>query len=116
MQKSHPPTSLTYTPSIRYNPHLPSYPTRRSSDLPQKLSQPLERDSLEQFLKSAAAAGQGNDGIAVCEDRKSTRLNSSHVAISYAVFCLKKKESGFFHLSDLPLLKIACMPTLPACA
>src|SRR5690625_6159074 len=27
----------------------------------------------------------------VCRDRKSTRLNSSHVAISYAVFCLKKK-------------------------
>src|SRR5690625_7096346 len=27
------------------------------------------------------------------EDRKSTRLNSSHVAISYAVFCLKKKIS-----------------------
>src|SRR5437870_9306672 len=26
-----------------------------------------------------------------CLDRKSTRLNSSHVAISYAVFCLKKK-------------------------
>src|SRR5690625_7113243 len=26
-------------------------------------------------------------------DRKSTRLNSSHVAISYAVFCLKKKET-----------------------
>src|SRR5690625_6250739 len=27
-------------------------------------------------------------------DRKSTRLNSSHVAISYAVFCLKKKKNG----------------------
>src|SRR5690625_6352971 len=27
------------------------------------------------------------------KDRKSTRLNSSHVAISYAVFCLKKKKS-----------------------
>src|SRR5690625_6940246 len=27
------------------------------------------------------------------QDRKSTRLNSSHVAISYAVFCLKKKKS-----------------------
>src|SRR5699024_11548656 len=31
---------------------------------------------------------------AVCiEDRKSTRLNSSHVSISYAVFCLKKKNT-----------------------
>src|SRR5690625_6496044 len=29
---------------------------------------------------------------AVSQDRKSTRLNSSHVAISYAVFCLKKKR------------------------
>src|SRR5439155_5682426 len=28
------------------------------------------------------------------QDRKSTRLNSSHVAISYAVFCLKKKKSA----------------------
>src|SRR5205814_7613325 len=34
-------------------------------------------------------SGQGN----VCrEDRKSTRLNSSHLGISYAVFCLKKKK------------------------
>src|SRR5207253_7074678 len=34
-----------------------------------------------------------NDGISILSfrDRKSTRLNSSHVAISYAVFCLKKK-------------------------
>src|SRR5207253_10050603 len=31
-------------------------------------------------------------GWAEQEDRKSTRLNSSHVAISYAVFCLKKKK------------------------
>src|SRR5439155_24616027 len=29
------------------------------------------------------------------QDRKSTRLNSSHVAISYAVFCLKKKKRSF---------------------
>src|SRR5437588_9517756 len=28
----------------------------------------------------------------VCQDRKSTRLNSSHTVISYAVFCLKKKR------------------------
>src|SRR5690606_39854413 len=30
-------------------------------------------------------------------DRKSTRLNSSHVKISYAVFCLKKKQAGPLH-------------------
>src|SRR5207249_11426114 len=30
--------------------------------------------------------------LAVARDRKSTRLNSSHVSISYAVFCLKKKK------------------------
>src|SRR5690606_42038845 len=32
------------------------------------------------------------------KDRKSTRLNSSHVKISYAVFCLKKKRSGPTHV------------------
>src|SRR5256885_6751276 len=31
-------------------------------------------------------------GVAPDEDRKSTRLNSSHLVISYAVFCLKKKK------------------------
>src|SRR5438034_6627028 len=30
-----------------------------------------------------------------CEDRKSTRLNSSHTVISYAVFCLKKKKKKY---------------------
>src|SRR5207253_8493593 len=33
-----------------------------------------------------------NDALIETLDRKSTRLNSSHVAISYAVFCLKKKN------------------------
>src|SRR5260221_8797181 len=41
------------------------------------------------------AAGFTDDDRAV--DRKSTRLNSSHTVISYAVFCLKKKE----HTSEL---------------
>src|SRR5256885_11666558 len=31
------------------------------------------------------------------EDRKSTRLNSSHLVISYAVFCLKKKKKSLIH-------------------
>src|SRR5437868_3623702 len=34
-----------------------------------------------------------NETLSRLEDRKSTRLNSSHVSISYAVFCLKKKKN-----------------------
>src|SRR5690554_7687985 len=36
---------------------------------------------------------EGDDARSAMRDRKSTRLNSSHVRISYAVFCLKKKRS-----------------------
>src|SRR5207302_10081016 len=61
------------------HPDLPSFPTRRSSDL----------------------LGPGTPGFRnypggqnrrAPRDRKSTRLNSSHVKSSYAVFCLKKKS------------------------
>src|SRR5256885_8833035 len=38
-------------------------------------------------------SGLGRTGRAAVEDRKSTRLNSSHLVISYAVFCLKKKKN-----------------------
>src|SRR5437868_9880897 len=34
------------------------------------------------------------------QDRKSTRLNSSHVSISYAVFCLKKKKKEYYSHSS----------------
>src|SRR5690625_3241033 len=40
-------------------------------------------------LEAAGVVTAVGDGV---EDRKSTRLNSSHVASSYAVFCLKKKN------------------------
>src|SRR5437660_4616514 len=39
------------------------------------------------------------------EDRKSTRLNSSHVAISYAVFCLKKKKKTIKQKCTKPEVK-----------
>src|SRR5690606_4879822 len=41
---------------------------------------------------AALAAGKAKRDPELGEDRKSTRLNSSHVKISYAVFCLKKKR------------------------
>src|SRR5260221_2972774 len=41
------------------------------------------------------------DFVADLADRKSTRLNSSHTVISYAVFCLKKKKKTKFDRNDL---------------
>src|SRR3989442_4364185 len=46
-----------------------------------------------------AATGEFAREAAGRTDRKSTRLNSSHVRISYAVFCLKKKKTGQAHES-----------------
>src|SRR3712207_7699398 len=43
------------------------------------------------------------DGAGARRDRKSTRLNSSHANISYAVFCLKKKKNTLHLLSPLIL-------------
>src|SRR3712207_7875424 len=40
----------------------------------------------------------------VARDRKSTRLNSSHANISYAVFCLKKKIAACRHVRPVPAL------------
>src|SRR5256885_5055761 len=44
-----------------------------------------------------AFLGSLDDGVGDRADRKSTRLNSSHLVISYAVFCLKKKNSSAHH-------------------
>src|SRR3712207_7644283 len=54
----------------------------------------LRRDDVAAWLLGeAAAAGLDPSGLGVEIDRKSTRLNSSHANISYAVFCLKNKAS-----------------------
>src|SRR5437870_9146198 len=51
----------------------------------------FEVTSGEDLAALASHVADGAETITV-QDRKSTRLNSSHVAISYAVFCLKKKN------------------------
>src|SRR5690606_2041224 len=51
---------------------------------------PAAREIVEEVYDEVAS---GNEIRSVILDRKSTRLNSSHVKISYAVFCLKKKNS-----------------------
>src|SRR5437764_11466985 len=50
-----------------------------------------------------------------CQDRKSTRLNSSHRCISYAVFCLKKKKKTYsVHLILQTNTHLIHTSTLPA--
>src|SRR5438552_12973681 len=54
---------------------------------------PSERDELGPFgLVAECNAGYAVEECFFLQDRKSTRLNSSHQIISYAVFCLKKKK------------------------
>src|SRR5207248_8445076 len=97
-------------------PHLHPFPTRRSSDLRAQRRHDVARPGKRADAKLEMVAGRVSrsgeldcdqwhgsaatkwpDEAAGCrcagfrsEDRKSTRLNSSHRTISYAVFCLKK--------------------------
>src|SRR5690625_6573076 len=90
---------------------LLSFPTRRSSDLsctsrwaiwPAVSSTRCQDRSISSSLgASGAATAAPTPALLASRDRKSTRLNSSHVAISYAVFCLKKKIAGGHSLCHL---------------
>src|SRR2546422_6182390 len=64
------------------------------TDLDGAIESCLDANGLrEARIRLTATRGEGGPGLeALGEDRKSTRLNSSHGYISYAVFCLKKKK------------------------
>src|SRR3712207_8401567 len=55
------------------------------------------------YLVLATARGQVKKTRLTDLDRKSTRLNSSHANISYAVFCLKKKKRTSYPFDYLPI-------------
>src|SRR5207247_3743636 len=108
---AYPPPSASCS---RTHLHSPPFPTRRSSDLLLAAEavyyralcltagdgETAELDAAQALLDEWAAHGPALFGakallVAVPggqADRKSTRLNSSHEWISYAVFCLKKKK------------------------
>src|SRR5688500_19410317 len=99
-------------PSSDHPPSLHSFPTRRSSDLfvslssssrvmvPEILLPPvpeillLQSEGSEQDDSRIDLGHHGRADVDARVDRKSTRLNSSHLVISYAVFCLKKKTTN----------------------
>src|SRR5690606_41628525 len=100
--------SIMYPPSP-HHPVLSPYPTRRSSDLlastdlgfilGPRLNAAGRLDDISLGIEClltgdeqlAGDMARELDSLNRDRDRKSTRLNSSHVKISYAVFCLKKK-------------------------
>src|SRR5207253_8735122 len=106
---THLPTLLLHaTPA---HPPLHSFPTRRSSDLGATRSCRATSATATPSGMRFSSTNRGPSFISprramstarsparppLCRptDRKSTRLNSSHVAISYAVFCLKKKNDS----------------------
>src|SRR5690606_40477281 len=89
-------------------PNRHSFPSRRSSDLSLLLIGPIWKFPIDRFIfKPKILIGRSSfvaETIGVLlkernsntyyQDRKSTRLNSSHVKISYAVCCLKKNRNG----------------------
>src|SRR5690606_42073549 len=111
----HPCLCIVYLPDTFFELRrdllvLHSFPTRRSSDLEVELAEfhVLLRDGVIVVLCQdgtwidgtpaehlVAQAAEARDD----RDRKSTRLNSSHVKISYAVFCLKKKTTNHNRLT-----------------
>src|SRR5205085_11043508 len=109
-----PHTPPTYSPSLYLSlfllhwsgdlRDLHSFPTRRSSDLVNdmhaSLFQSLRPFDVVLFVKARLNLDNRSHLLALfagfnqrLRDRKSTRLNSSHSQISYAVFCLKKKKT-----------------------
>src|SRR5207248_3820298 len=72
-----------------HHPNLHSFPTRRSSDLCSGRNRDVEFRTFHMTLSGLRLSGRG----CPLRDRKSTRLNSSHRTISYAVLCLKKKKT-----------------------
>src|SRR3712207_6907831 len=84
-----PPRSTLFPYTTLFRSRVVSHPSRcllRQADHPGEphpvLGEVLEEEAVD--LGQGVARGDG--------DRKSTRLNSSHANISYAVFCLKKKK------------------------
>src|SRR5690606_41165832 len=95
---NHPAPTDIYTLSL--HDALPIYDRPRPRSAPRARRRPgaarggLRDDESAAVGHTGRPRGAADGRAAVEQDRKSTRLNSSHVKISYAVFCLKKKKKN----------------------
>src|SRR5437879_8565348 len=91
-------TCLLFSHASAHPRDLHSFPTRRSSDLSARAGARLRGIGAHRQARRARSVARAHQcgtfraAAADGKDRKSTRLNSSHRCISYAVFCLKKKK------------------------
>src|SRR5436190_2813094 len=76
--------------------------------LPSGFSTALSKSN-SAFVASVIFCGAAEDHA----DRKSTRLNSSHTVISYAVFCLKKKKNKQYKISRRTVPRLSQFPLHP---
>src|SRR5256885_12139181 len=84
-------TATTEIYTLSLHDALPIYPLyKRSTFLDSKEWTLIVLENLGRCAAMTKRRGAGSHG-----DRKSTRLNSSHLVISYAVFCLKKKKARY---------------------
>src|SRR2546430_3602887 len=85
-------TLFPYTTLFRSGPNRATNPDNRMAYFARVIVTPVKGldvgGAFEGYSDSSGVGAQG-----MYRDRKSTRLNSSHSQISYAVFCLKKKHS-----------------------
>src|SRR5699024_12855651 len=101
---------------MRPPPRSTLFPSRRSSDLIEVEDHyrfmrhsvdslystgNLSPYTILQYKVNGTQHGYSMWNTLASEDRKSTRLNSSHVSISYAVFCLKKKNNQKNHTIEV---------------
>src|SRR3712207_8066881 len=81
------------------------YPTlfRSEQDTSRKHDQTQRKTDIEHgsYARTLVHPRRGRPSTLTCSlDRKSTRLNSSHANISYAVFCLKKKKTKNIYITS----------------
>src|SRR5438105_6041025 len=92
-------TLFPYTTLFRSRPDRPQESRRR--EWPECDDREIAQEKNQRRRHASMNGhGAGNDQGAEGEDRKSTRLNSSHEWISYAVFCLKKKKTQSYERTN----------------